>query len=1097
MFTHPILIMNELYIGGKELKKKILLMIAIGLLLLVVFPFLSWELSSEKNLNVSIIDNTVSDETYREHKGITWALNYFKYTKDGKDKYDIKDDYIGFVPLKDKDYKIREIEDDIFENSDLIYMADTYGVYEDEFYDKSVEGNRSELIYGGLSIEDLDIIKNNLYENQIPFVGEFNSFGSPTNEETSKELTDFLGIEWSGWIGRYFREIDPSENGEVTSWMVNNYENQYNEKWDFEGEGFILVSENDEVLVLEGEKDVESKGISFKFTKEGKQFFDTDKSSIYDYWFDISSAEEADILANYEWNLTGEGKEKLKEYNIPFTFPAVTKSTYYGVPIYYFAGDYADINKTPVLYKYKGLTNIISKISDFQKKQGNNFYWRTYIPMMESILEEAKEIKDNKEIKKAEYFNENNINYKSRINKKGFQLYDDNKWKDNVITGINMGMAKPGKWPGEASITFEEYYRWMKQIGEMGVNTIRVYTVHPPEFYKALWVYNQQTDKPLYVIHGSWIEEETLIDTQDAFSDENVENFEEEMKKIVDIIHGDITIEEEVGHASGKYQYDVSPYIIGWIIGIEWDPNMVNNTNNTYENILDYDGKYFNTENATAFENWIAQRMDYIISYEMDNYNWQRPISFTNWPTTDLLEHPSEPLENEDLVSINPNNIHKTEELKSGYFASYHVYPYYPDFINYEKKYLEFVDHRGEKNNYAGYLNDLIDSHDMPVLIAEFGVPSSRGKTHENAFGWDQGEHSEKDQGHIVIGLFEDILEQVAVGGLLFTWQDEWFKRTWNTMELDNPDRRPYWSNVQTNEQRFGVLKFESDKMIIDGSKDKWKDNEPLYSNKDKGNYLKNIYMDKDEAYMYFRIEYHDNFVEDADTFILIDSILNQGNKDIPLLNLSSEKGIDFIIKISHDKNDSRVIVDKYYDPFYYQYGYELKYLSEHDRMNKNSGEFNPIRLALSKPVTIPSTGEKIPFDYYETGELLEGNGNPENKDYNSLSDYYIDSDENVIEVRIPWLLLNFKDPSQKEVMGDLWENGLDSSKTISEISIGAVITKNSKTIDSFPLIKDNLIKEKDFKSFSWENWIESNSKEGFKKSYYLLKDYLNKNFEN
>jgi hypothetical protein len=186
---------------------------------------------------------------------------------------------------------------------------------------------------------------------------------------------------------------------------------------------------------------------------------------------------------------------------------------------------------------------------------------------------------------------------------------------------------------------------------------------------------------------------------------------------------------------------------------------------------------------------WVAKPL----KYEKEKYNWLRPMSFTNWVTTDLLEHPGEPSENEDLVSVNPNVIYTKNEMDlTKQFASYHIYPYYPDFFNYEEKYQTFVDHRGKFNSYAGYLADLHSAHRLPILVAEFGVPSSRGLTHENPFGWNQGYLTEKQQGEIVSHLFEDIMAEKLLGGLIFTWQDEWFKRTWNTMDLDDPNRRPY-----------------------------------------------------------------------------------------------------------------------------------------------------------------------------------------------------------------------------------------------------------------------------------------------------------------
>jgi hypothetical protein len=64
---------------------------------------------------------------------------------------------------------------------------------------------------------------------------------------------------------------------------------------------------------------------------------------------------------------------------------------------------------------------------------------------------------------------------------------------------------------------------------------------------------------------------------------------------------------------------------------------------------------------------------------------------------------------------------------------------------------------------------------------------------------------------------------------------------------------------------------------------------------------------------------------------------------------------------------------------------------------------FHPIRLALFKKLTIPSTKTIIPFESYETGKLKFGNANPKNKEFDSLTDISISNDMKVIEGRIPW----------------------------------------------------------------------------------------------
>src|SRR5699024_8064295 len=124
--------------------------------------------------------------------------------------------------------------------------------------------------------------------------------------------------------------------------------------------------------------------------------------------------------------------------------------------------------------------------------------------------------------------------------------------------------------------------------------------------------------------------------------------------------------------------------------------------------------------------------------------------------------------------------------------------------------------------------------------------------------GANQGFHSEKDQGGYLKSLFEDIVEEQTAGGLVFTWQDEWFKRTWNTMDYDNPDLRPFWDNIQTNEQHFGLLSFEpqTDETLIyiDGDIKEWKRNEisPLYDSNE--HLIEKLFVTHDETALYIRV---------------------------------------------------------------------------------------------------------------------------------------------------------------------------------------------------------------------------------------------------
>ncbi|KGX84978.1 hypothetical protein [Pontibacillus litoralis] len=1050
-------------------------MIVFILLCLIVTPIVLWFVQPSKQVNVAILDKTVPTSSYREHQGLTWVLNYLSYQNEQGETFDVAEDYFGFIPNEEEQsYSTNELPEHL-SSYDVIYLADTYGVYEEDvpWHQNTREGARSSKIYGGLQANEWSSILNRLSQDEKSlFIAEFNTFASPTNEEVRSDVTDYLGVDWSGWTGRYFDELNPEKNKEIPQWIVD----EYGDKWKYEGAGFVLVNDLDyEVVVLEDKAHVKEEGIHVQFTEQGEATFGLKESSNYNYWFDIVTPKAGtDVLAQYEWNLTEDGEEILKQHQIPTQFAAVLTNEKGAASNYYFAGDFNDIKKVPTFYQMKGLSNLYSFVQKFSE---DAFYWSAYVPMMEAILEDFEEKPKMKESKQRS----SELEYYSRVNQDTFEVLMDDEWVPLPIKGVNIGMGKPGYFPGEAAITEDEYYNWFVQIGEMNANTIRVYTLHPPGFYNALARYNESHEDKIYVFHGVWINEEKLEESLDAFEEENLQDFQEEMKTIADVIHGNKIVEPEPGHASGFYNADISEYVIGWVLGIEWYPFMVENTNKEHQEMNDYEGTYFETKQAQPFEVWLAQQMDLMVQYEKEKYNAIRPMSFTNWVTTDILDHPSEPNEQEDMVSVDPNVIYaKNDMKKTGQFASYHVYPYYPDMFNYEEDYLHYEDHRGEKNSYAAYLHEMNEAHRLPLLIAEFGLPSSRGLTHENPFGWNQGFLSEQQQGEIISHLYEDMMAEHLLGGLIFTWQDEWFKRTWNTMDYDNPDRRPYWSNAQTNEQQFGLLSFDRHKIRIDGATDEWETN-AMYK-KDDG-VLEELYVDHDERYLYMRIEYDETNQEYP--IILLDVIPNQGNTFIEgREGVAFSNGVDFIINLEEEQ--SRIKVDAYYDAHTYHYGHELELLPEQPPVPTiNSGKFIGMHYALNKELFIPSQNRTIPFQSYETGKLKEGNGNPDSDNYHSLADYY-KTNNGTIELRIPWLLLQAKDPSQKEFTGNLYKNGLNASVKIDEINVGTLLyDEQDQLIDTFPEVTDGKLTE--MKGYRWENWDLPQHEARLKQSYYIV----------
>ncbi len=663
--------------------------------------------------------------------------------------------------------------------------------------------------------------------------------------------------------------------------------------------------------------------------------------------------------------------------------------------------------------------------------------------------------------------NKKHKQYYFRTSGESFEVYNGTDFEKMYIKGVNIGLGKPGAYPGELAITKEEYMDWFRKISDMGANSIRVYTVMKPCFYEALYEYNQKSSKKLYFFQGLWYDEDVLSKTQDAYTifDEAVAD----AKHLVDVIHGHADIKKQAGKAYGKYRYDVSKYAIGWILGIESDAVMVSNTNSKNSDKTKYKGKYISTvDGATPYEVFMCSLGDSTISYEMDHYNMQRPVSWSNWPTADMLEHKNEPdWENEDAIIINVENIKASDKFKAGVFASYHIYPYYPEFMMFDKKYRSYVDEDGKKNTYKAYLKDLIKHHTVPVLVAEYGVPSSRGCTHINTVtGFNQGGITEKEQGEMLASMAKDIRDTGYCGEIVFAWQDEWFKRTWNTMDYTDENRRPYWRDVQTSEQNFGLMEFipglNGASVVLDGDISEWEKKDEVSSSNGIS-----VYAKSDVSYLYLMVKGDKIDFEKDRVVIPLDITPKSGSSFYE--NYKFNKKTDFVVDIQ-GKDNTHVKVQNYYSRYTFSFKKKDKAIETKGSDKKDSDIFVPIYMSLGKKIYLPEDKKYIPYRKYDTGKLRYGISDTSSKEYDSMSDFYYS--DNAVEIRIPWGMLNFRDPSTKEIEDDFNVNGGLSGMNIDKIYIGACAGRKSAAM----------------KSYTWDNWKKVEYSTRLKQSYYILK---------
>ncbi len=639
----------------------------------------------------------------------------------------------------------------------------------------------------------------------------------------------------------------------------------------------------------------------------------------------------------------------------------------------------------------------------------------------------------------------------------GFAVYD--------IKGVNLGLGKPGYYATEKAISKEEYLRWFEQIQAMGANTIRVYDLAGVDFYRAFYEYNRNNPHPLYLIHGVWVDDTLTHSVGSVWEEEFSQSFLKNCRMTVDVVHGRYKVADTTQLFPLSYRWDISQWVSGYILGGAWENDLVTYTNQCLEQSPQWNGTYFYTEYANNFEIFLASVGDAIVTYETRKYGTQRPIAFSNSATTDPFTYPAhiaQQFQKSGVLDV--EHIKCTENFLSGQFASYHVYPYYPDYYRY------FPEH--EENTYRQYLQAINDHHTMPVVIAEFGVSSGRGMACSDTMGRNQGGISETQQGEALVSLYRDIVSTGSAGAIVFTWQDEWFKSTWNTVAGTDLLSAPYWSDYQTSGQSFGLLSFDPGEQesicYVDADCSDWSEEDVVIEN----NGVR-LSVQYDEKFLYFLVEQEGFSLGDDVLYLPIDTTPKSGSVRAEDLNITMSDRADFIIVID-GQNHSRVLVQERYDMVDALFSDKITPYTIFSEVfpASDSPRFVPIRLLLqqysyyqktsvnSNPAedTPLSFQEYDPFhplhyrvqDTYETGNLVYGNANPNDADFHSLADFC--AGDGVVEIKIPWGLLHFSDPSQMKIHDDYYACLGVESFAIRSMKIGVGGENSLIPMDTVPL---------------------------------------------
>lgn len=864
-------------------------------------------------------------------------------------------------------------------------------------------------------------------ENIVVLEQLFNQFSD--NLYKVKQLTDLTEIHYSGFAGATYEDLSNKTN--VPKKQISLYEKSTGKKWNFFGEGILLTNDTT-VIVLR-------RGIEYN---DSVHLLANQLDIPYTGIFEITSSKNP-ILANFSLDLNPSGQDLLKASGLPSTFPAlysVQRNLFKG---YYFAGNFSHY-QVDVPFYFAAIPQLMRVKELYARFTNEEAFWRWYYPTINAMVTESEE----KVVTNQRLIPLIDPDQPVTFSVKGRDIYRDSAAGSEkfFIKGVNLGPALPGAYFTVLPQEKETYARWFQQMATLNVNTVRVYTLLPPAFYQALYEFNRTREtagqQPLYFLQEIWPEEKPENNNYLGEAYNNI--YHQEIEFNVDAIHGNAQIPDRQFRADGLYSYDVSPYLIGYLVGREMEPDEVNATDSLNQGYT-FAGDYFFAEKtATPTEAWLAASCDYALSIEISKYNNNPLLSIVNWPTLDPIEHSSEwagygttSLSYNDRTSVNIDHIGLTPGHNTGFFGSYHIYPNFPDFMNNDILYANYHDSFGIFR-YGGYLRQFFQQHTRyPAVVAEYGISTSSLTAHVNPNGLNHGGLTEKQQAEYILRMTKAIVNEGYSGAILFEWMNEWVKKTWTTNFYMIPyERHVLWHNVLDPEQNYGLLSYEAAPSTL----------KTLYLAKNPNQHIQRIKVGQNASYLELEITAATPFDPQQPLPILISTYaLTKEPATTWEFALNTGKISKLLVNPSYNWIKNRFF-SKPEDPANFE---EMIQLTNRKSVSKENIIVQEINVNISRL----------------------GVGAFKN---NQNQVYY---NGNVLHVRLPYGLLAISDPSSRQVLFDT-----RSFLPTAEDQIG---TRTTDTI-TFSLPSENLTVH-----YKPANWEEPTYIERYKEGFETIANYF------
>lgn len=1019
----------------KEKAKRFLkpyFIIPAAILLLAIIIFGGWFLIPSSPLDIVVLDKTVpagasgtADDpilSFRKHYGLFWLLDTLKYKNPQTgNAYDYETDYYGSVLSGDLQPEEKSMAN-LGRTPDMVYLADAYGADTKNTKD----GNK------GISYDDISAAAV-AHENGATLIAETDILASATEDSVKGELQSTFGFKYTGWTGRYI--TDMADLSDVPTWAQSLHESQFGRPWDYKGAGMLLVSEKEEIIVLE-EKDFDGDMLSISMNPDYEKEFGKHAVNYYN-WFEIVTPEYGtETIASYRMNLNDSGKEKFSKISNETDFPAVVRTKNAKAPAYYFAGDFNDYVSFERYSHFLFSLNLYQMFSYERAGDITNFYWNFYTPLMDTILKQTKENKENV-VQPAP-----NSQASFRIEGNGFQLKNGDEWQAFPVKGFNVNGVMPGDGIGDDTRDISVYQDYFKQIAEMGGNTVRAYDLMPPEFYRALCEHNlENPEQPVYFLQT--IPLPNTVTGDQAVYDEPKKEIKKYIEYVINSIHSK---NSEAAEQKEKrtYSIDAAAYLIGFIAQIDDSLETIKAINEENRSPADYQGDYISVYGGSAAQALMAELCDYIYLYQQKTFEYITPVGAAGNPR--LIGGSGWVLDYES-VSFDLNSLDASDKTGGSFFVSYPLTPYDDLLLNHTKDLFgDYTDASGTFA-YGGYVREVKKLHtDYPVLADNIVL-----STNTNAFEKETSINglTETQQGNGLVRMLQAVDTEGYLGGLIGDFADCWSKLSDEQSKFILPEKdNPLWHDMLDYMQNTGVVSIEPKNSGEIGM-----------SVKDTGR-MQEMQVSIDPSYLYVTAVFDSEINYDQEQLIIGLDTYQRNNGEYLYDSdyfATSLSGMEYTVKFESKNTAALYVIPSY---------------------NRSNGKYSSKETYKGK------------YDY--VCQLVYG-------PFDDSANHFYQTGS-TIHLRIPLSLLNITDPSKMLVLNDTRSQkeidkdafGLQTMSTDGIIFSVLIADKGSKdTAYIFPESK----KSGGYKTFKWSAWTQPEYVFRQKASFKILQRYFTSNY--